>query len=108
MGLIAGVSPCETLGVSLHLLSRLSEMRTDLRYALQGFAYVEFEARQGLQNAVDMTGVEFQGKLLQIKISGPQGGGKPPGPGRGRGRGERGRGRGNPGGKSLQNHELLN
>ena len=36
---------------------------------LQGFAYVEFETREGLQNAVDMTGVEFGGKILQIKVS---------------------------------------
>lgn len=46
---------------------------------LQGFAYVEFESTQGLQRAVDMTGVDFQGRNLKISISNqPIGGGRAP------------------------------
>jgi len=36
---------------------------------MQGFAYVEFESSQGLQRAVDMTGVEIGGKNLKITVS---------------------------------------
>ena len=45
-----------------------------LVHDMQGFAYVEFETRDGLQNAVDMTGVELDGRSLQIKIADIRGG----------------------------------
>ena len=53
---------------------------------VQGFAYVEFETKEGLQHAVDMTGIELNGKHLKISVATPPGGGG--GRGRGRGRGE--------------------
>ena len=60
--------------------------------SVQGFAYVEFETSQGLQRAVDMTGIEFHGENLNIKINNaPIGGGG----GRAPSRGGRGPGRGN-------------
>ena len=51
-----------------------------------------FETTQGLQRAVDMTGIELQGRSLKISISNQPmvgGGGRAPGRGgRGQGRGE--------------------
>lgn len=53
---------------------------------------MQFESSQGLQKAVDMTGIEFQGKSLNIKINnapiGGGGGRAPSRGGRGGGRGE--------------------
>lgn len=64
---------------------------------MKGFAHIDFEAPEGVQNAISKNGVEFEGRELKVDASQAKSGGSSGGRGGGYG-GGRGGGRGGRGG----------